>query len=120
MSYEMYKEIILDEYKNPSNFGEMEKPSHTAHLFNASCGDEFIIQLIVKDDIVTDIKFMGSGCAISTASCSLFFEEIKGKSVKKALALSKDDVLQMLGIPVSDGRMKCALFSFDLVHEALK
>ena len=120
MSYEMYKEIILDEYKHPNNFGEIEKASHSAHLFNASCGDEFTLQLIVKDNVISDIKFKGSGCAISTASCSLLFEEIKGKTVNEALALSKDDILKMLGVPISDGRLKCALFSIELIHEALK
>ena len=75
---ELYMEVILDHNKNPRNKGEIEDYTHSADGHNPLCGDRISIQIVVEDDVVTDASFIGSGCAISTASASILTETIKG------------------------------------------
>ena len=77
---DLYQETILDNYKNPKNFGAMEDASHRAYGDNPLCGDKLALHLKVRDGKVEDIRFKGTGCAISTASASLMTEAVKGKS----------------------------------------
>ena len=78
---DLYQEVILDHNKQPRNFGELEDSSHTADGHNPLCGDRLHITLQVEDDRVTDVRFEGTGCAISTASASLMTEAVKGKDL---------------------------------------
>ena len=75
---ELYMEVILDHNKNPRNKGEIEEYTHSANGHNPLCGDRISMQIVVENDIVTDASFLGSGCAISTASASILTETIKG------------------------------------------
>jgi nitrogen fixation NifU-like protein len=77
---DLYQEVILDHYKRPRNFGSIASPSHRAEGHNPICGDKLTVFLTIEDDRVADVRFHGSGCAISTASASLMTEAIKGKS----------------------------------------
>lgn len=112
-SLEMYKEQILDLFKNPIHFGKLENKTNEGHKHNPSCGDEFTVQLIVKDNKIVDAKFFGSGCAISTASACLFVDAIIGKSIEEAKAMTGEDVIKLLGIPVSASRVTCVTLSMD-------
>jgi nitrogen fixation NifU-like protein len=117
---EMYKEIILDNYRNPKNFGKLTKFDKEKEGNNPLCGDNLIIQLKLNKEIVTDVKFHGCGCAISMASASLLTESIKGKSIDEIKSLKKDHILKLLNIPISPARLKCALLSLQTLQEALK
>lgn len=87
---ELYKQVILDHNKSPRNFGVLDKYSHHAEGHNPLCGDEVDITLDVQDGVIKDIKFSGSGCAISKASASIMTTLIKGKTVDEAKKLFKE------------------------------
>lgn len=120
MSWEMYTEQILDLYRNPLNFGKIEGATHEGKGENPLCGDEVIIRLVIESGKVKDVRFEGVGCAISIASASLLTEEIKGKSVGEVEGFFSEDLVGLLGIPISSARMKCALLPLAAMKEALK
>ena len=117
---ELYLEVILDHNKNPRNNGTLEQYTHHAEGHNPLCGDDITIQLIIKKNQVKEIKFKGEGCAISIASASLLTEEIKGKTIKEILKLNQEDIMKLLMIPISPGRIKCATLSLKAVQGAIK
>tara|TARA_Y100000034_G_C6843293_1_gene381754 strand:+ start:921 stop:1283 length:363 start_codon:yes stop_codon:yes gene_type:complete len=116
----IYTENILDLYKNPKNKGQLENPTHQNHRNNPLCGDEITIQLIIKNKKIEEVKFQGQGCAISQASASLLTDKIKNMSIEDVKNLNKDDILNLLNIPISPGRLKCAVLSLDTIKGALE
>ena len=117
---DMYREHILELYKNPSNFGELKAPTHKHTSYNSICGDEINVQLIVKSGIVKDIKFSGSGCVISMVTSSILTDKIKGMAVSEIKKIKPEQVLELLKIKLNPARIKCALLSFEAVKGALK
>jgi len=117
---EMYREFILEHYKNPQNYGELKEATHTQEEYNPLCGDKITIQLIVKDNKISDIKFKGQGCAISMAAASLLTERIKGVDISEVEKLNRDDMMELLKIPVGPARIKCLLLGLEAVRRALK
>lgn len=115
MSSEIYKDIILDYYRNPRNFGDLPEPDVRAKDSNPLCGDIIEMQLKFKDGRVEDIRFKGKGCAISQASASMLTEHVKGKTLDEIKALSKADVLELLGIDPGPTRIKCALLGLKVL-----
>lgn len=95
---QLYKEIILDHYRNPRNQGELPPPATKTEGFNPLCGDEIEVYVLVEDGQVVDISIGGQGCSISQASASMMSAAVKGKSVDEALALS-DKFKAMMSIP---------------------
>lgn len=81
---ELYQEVIVDHGKNPRNFHELSCATHHANGFNRLCGDKLTLYIEVKDNVIKDISFVGTGCAISTASASLLTEVLKGKTIEEA------------------------------------
>ena len=118
---QMYREVILDHYKNPRGHGVLEGADAEAEGQNPLCGDEVAIYVAFAEDgeTIDEVKFSGRGCAISQASASLLTDEIKGKDVQDAESLTPDNVLELLGIEVSPARLKCALLSLDTLQHAL-
>ena len=108
---DMYREVILEHYKHPHNAGSLEWPDISHEEHNPLCGDRVRIDLKVEDGIITDVRFKGRGCAISQASASLLTDELRGKTLDQARAIGKDDVLELIGIPLDKNpvRIKCAL-----------
>mgnify|MGYP006000123435 CR=1 FL=1 len=92
---DLYQQLILDHGRDPRNFGPVENPTHTKEGYNPLCGDKITIYLDKTGDIITDLKFTGSGCAISMASASLMTQVLKGKSVKACDKLF-NDVIELL------------------------
>lgn len=117
---DMYTEMILDLYKNPRNKGTLENYTHKNSRNNPLCGDELTMQLTIEDNKIKDIKFEGQGCAISQASASLLTDKIKNMDLEKVKNLNKDDILEMLHIPISPGRLKCAVLSLDTIKGAIE
>lgn len=114
-----YREYILDHYRNPRNYGKLERPDAHAEDSNPLCGDQLAIDLQLDGEVVTAVRFQGRGCAISQASASMLSEMIEGKTVEEVVALGKDDVLDALGIPISPARTKCAFLSLRVLHRSL-
>jgi nitrogen fixation NifU-like protein len=116
---DFYRENILDHYKNPRNHGHIDHPSAVAEGVNPLCGDELSVELKVEDGIVTDVRYNGRGCAISQASASMLSDVVMGKPLDKLAGISKEDVLEELGIPLSPIRLKCAMLSVGVLKVAL-
>ena len=112
---ELYREYILDHYKNPRNFGRLENPDISHEEDNPLCGDVIGMDFKVKDGVIEDVRFHGRGCAISQASASLLTERLKGISLDDAKKIGKEDVLGELGIQISPARIKCALLSLKVL-----
>jgi len=114
---DIYKEIILDYYRHPRNFGKLEKFDIDAHDSNPLCGDEIEIQIVVDgDQKIQDIRYSGKGCAISQASASMLTELAKGKPLEWVKSLSKEEILKMLGNPeLGPSRVKCALLGMKVL-----
>jgi nitrogen fixation NifU-like protein len=115
MSSDIYKDIILDYYRNPRNKGDLPNPDVRTKDSNPLCGDIIEIQLKIKDDRVEDIRFQGKGCAISQAAASMLTEVVKGKTLDEVKALGKKDVLDLLGIDPGPTRIKCALLGLKVL-----
>ncbi|GAC1411745.1 MAG: SUF system NifU family Fe-S cluster assembly protein [Candidatus Velthaea sp.] len=116
---DFYKEYILDHYRNPRNFGHLESPDASAEDLNPLCGDTIRMELkLTTDGKVEDIKFSGKGCAISQASASMLTESIKGQKLEDVARLSKEVVLENVGIGISPTRMKCATLGLKVLKSA--
>ena len=120
MSAEMYREHILEHYRNPHNFGYLENPDKVHTEVNHVCGDSLTIQISLENEKIKEVRFNGHGCAISMASASLLTDDIKDKNIKEIKLLNKEYLLGLLKIPISHARLKCALLPLDALLAALK
>jgi nitrogen fixation protein NifU and related proteins len=116
MSDDIYREIILDHYRNPRNKGKVENADVTVHDSNPLCGDEIDIHLKVDEGVISDVKFEGKGCAISQASASMLTELVMGKDLKIVKDLKKEDILENIGLTnLGPARIKCALLALKVL-----
>jgi|SRR5689334_7761818 nitrogen fixation protein NifU and related proteins len=116
---DLYRENILDHYKNPRNSGHLHDPTVTAEGVNPLCGDELSVELLVEDGVVKDVRYNGRGCAISQAAASMISDAVKGRPVEEVERIGREDVLDELGIPLTPIRLKCALLSVGVLKVAL-
>ncbi|RXJ01800.1 SUF system NifU family Fe-S cluster assembly protein [Anaerobacillus alkaliphilus] len=133
----LYRQVIMDHYKNPRNRGELEGDSLTVNMNNPTCGDRIQLQMKVEDGKIADAKFIGEGCSISLSSASMMTQAVKGKSVEDALALSeifsnillgKDydedrfdlgDIEALQGVAKFPARIKCATLAWKAMEKGL-
>lgn len=115
---DFYRDYILDHYRQPRNFGHLERADAEAEDLNPLCGDQIRMQLKVDDGVVSDVRFSGKGCAISQASASMLTERIKGMKLSDVAKLSKEVVLEDVGIGISPTRMKCAMLGLRVLKSA--
>jgi nitrogen fixation NifU-like protein len=118
---QMYREVILDHYKNPRGHGLLEHPDAEAEGQNPLCGDEVSIYVSFADDgdTIDEVKFSGRGCAISQAATSMLTEMVKGRSATEVATLPKNELLEEIGIPLTPVRLKCALLGLSTLKLAL-
>jgi nitrogen fixation NifU-like protein len=118
---QLYREVILDHYKNPRGHGLLEDADAQAEGQNPLCGDEVSIYVAFDDDgdTIDEVKFSGRGCAISQAATSMLTEMVKGRSATEVATLPKDELLEEIGIPLTPVRLKCALLGLSTLKLAL-
>ncbi len=120
---DLYRELILDHYKNPRNFGHLEKPDAVMEENNVSCGDKIIMEIHFGEKkgkkIIRDVRFSGVGCAISQASASLLTEKVLGMPITDAMELTTGDILELLGTTLTPSRIKCATLGLEVLHKTI-
>jgi nitrogen fixation NifU-like protein len=118
---QLYRELILDHYKNPRNFGTIDPADAEAEGKNPLCGDEATITVAFADDgeTIRDVKFSGRGCAISQAATSMLTDLVKGRTAAEVAVLPKEELLDEIGIPLTPVRLKCALLGLTTLKVAL-
>src|SRR5437868_9876905 len=117
----MYREVILDHYKNPRGHGVLEDADAEAEGQNPLCGDEVSIYVAFGDDgdTIEEVKFSGRGCAISQAATSMLTEMVQGRKATEVATLDKDEPLDEIGIPLTPVRLKCAMLGLTTLKVAL-
>ena len=121
MSDQLYREVILDHYKNPRGHGALEDADVHAEGQNPLCGDEVTIYVRFAGDgeTIDDVGFEGRGCAISQAATSMLTELVKGRTASEVASLPKDELLEEIGIPLTPVRLKCAMLGLTTLKVAL-
>jgi nitrogen fixation NifU-like protein len=119
MEDQLYREIILEHFKNPLNYGIVSSPDFEIEDFNPLCGDEIKITGKIKNGKLIEIKFQSLGCAISKASASIMTESFLNESIDIILEKEPDDYLKLLEIELSPSRIKCALLGFSALKKSL-
>jgi nitrogen fixation protein NifU and related proteins len=114
----LYRDYILEHYKNPRNFGTLEPHDLEHHDHNPLCGDEMGVHIRVEGDKIADLRFHGQGCAISQAAASIASEELIGMDLESVAALDAEWVMDLLGIAISPTRRKCALLNLKVIRGA--
>ncbi|WP_152655119.1 Fe-S cluster assembly sulfur transfer protein SufU [Oceanobacillus sp. CFH 90083] len=131
----LYRQVIMDHYKNPRNRGTLEEGSVTVDMNNPTCGDRIQLQLDIQDGIVKDAKFQGEGCSISMASASMMTQAIKGLEVEAALEMSEmfsemmlgedidtedmGDIEALQGVSKFPARIKCATLAWKAMEKGV-
>jgi nitrogen fixation NifU-like protein len=117
---DLYRDEILEHYRNPHNFGTLSAPDAVQELANPLCGDRITLMLGINESgNIEEVAFTGRGCAISQASASMLTDQIRGMKLDEVVSLDRDAVLENLGIEISPARLKCALLSLQALRGAL-
>lgn len=120
MSLDIYAENIMDHFNSPRNRGEIKNSDIKHKEFNPFCGDQIELTVKLKNKEIQEIKFQGKGCSISQASASMLTELVKNKTTEEVKKLAKEDILDLLSIPIGPVRMKCALLALDTLQNGIK
>ena len=117
---DLYRDEILEHYREPHNFGTLPAPDAVHEGHNPLCGDRITMMLAVDETgTISDVAFSGRGCAISQASASMLTDEVRGRPLADIEAMTNQDILDLLGIEISPARLKCALLSLETMQHAL-
>lgn len=116
----IYREDLMEIYKDPVHRGTLAGATHESQGSNPACGDEITLQLKIADGRIIDAKFDGDACAVSVISTELLSEHIIGMTVAEAKALTKEKLLDLIGINLTTSRVKCAALALNALHGALE
>jgi nitrogen fixation NifU-like protein len=116
---QLYRELILDHYKNPRGHGLLESPDAQAEGQNPLCGDEVTVSLRFEGDTIAGVGFEGRGCAISQAATSMLTEIVVGRTAEDVAQMPKEELLEEIGIPLTPVRLKCAILGLGVLKVAL-
>jgi nitrogen fixation NifU-like protein len=117
---QLYRELILDHYKNPRNHGLLDPADAHAEGQNPLCGDEIAVTVrIGAGDVIEEVGFDGRGCAISQAATSMLGDLVKGRTAEQVAAMPSQELLDELGIPLTPVRLKCAILGLGVLKLAL-
>ena len=118
---QMYREVILDHYKNPHGHGAIEGADAQAEGQNPLCGDEvtIFVRFGADGETIDEIGFEGRGCAISQAATSMLTDLVKGRKAADVAVLPKEELLEEIGIPLTPVRLKCAILGLGVLKVAL-
>ncbi len=119
MDDDLYRQYILDHYRQPRNHGTLEHPDIHAADTNPLCGDRVALDLHMDGDRVSEVRFNGRGCAISQASASMLTEQIDGATLDELRAITPQDVFDMLGVEIGPARQRCALLALRVLHQGI-
>jgi nitrogen fixation NifU-like protein len=119
MMDDLYRQYILDHFREPRNYGAIEDADIHAADTNPLCGDRIALDLKLQDGRVKEVRFSGRGCAISQASASMLTEKIEGASLEELRSLTPQDVFDMLGVEIGPARQRCALLSLRVLHQGI-
>jgi nitrogen fixation NifU-like protein len=121
MDDQLYREIILDHYKNPRGHGMIEDADAEAEGMNPLCGDEVTIYVAFGEDgeTIDEVKFSGRGCAISQAATSMLMEMVEGKTATEVATMPRDELLEEMAVPLTPVRQRCALLGLTTLKVAL-
>ncbi len=120
MNSQLYREIILEHWKNPQNWGEVSNADFEISDYSPLCGDKIKITGKIKNGKVEDLKFTAEGCAISVASGSILTEELKDMNIEEIKNISQEDFLNLLEIDLTTSRIKCGLLPYSALQKAIK
>ena len=116
---QLYREVILDHYKNPRSHGLLDAPDAQAEGQNPLCGDEVTVSVRFDGDTIREVGFEGRGCAISQAATSMLTELVRGKTADEVARMPKEELLDEIGIPLTPVRLKCAILGLGVLKVAL-
>lgn len=116
----LYREIILEHWQNPQNYGIVQKPDFDVVEVNTTCGDEIRLTGKIANGKLVQVQFVSDGCAISKASASLFTEKIKNMKVSEIQKMTKEAVLKNLPVSITPARHNCALLCFRVLQKGLR
>jgi nitrogen fixation NifU-like protein len=116
---QLYREVILDHYKNPRSHGLLDAPDAQAEGQNPLCGDEVTVSVRFDGDTIGEVGFEGRGCAISQAATSMLTELVRGKTADEVARMPKEELLDEIGIPLTPVRLKCAILGLGVLKVAL-
>lgn len=117
---DVYRELILDHYKHPHNFGHLPHATGSNTQFNSACGDKITMEVEVDPiGVVVDVKFSGEGCAISQSSASMLTDLAKGKTKEEILKLTTADIFLLLNTELTASRVKCAVLPLEVLQKAV-
>ena len=123
MDNNIYRDLILDHYKNPRNFGHLEHASCTAEEYNSACGDRIVMEVELENRkskiAIRNIKFNGEGCAISQAAASMLTEKVKGMTKEEVMNITPEHIMEMLGTTLTPSRVKCALLPLEVLQKSI-
>lgn len=116
----LYQEILMDHYKHPRNYGSLDKYDFSSGQLNPSCGDSVIMQGIVENNFIKELKFTGKGCVISQATASLVTQAGKGKSIDEILQWDANYITELIGMQLGLLRLKCAMLPLQALQKGIR
>lgn len=120
MAFDMYQAHVLDHAKHPRHWGALAEPDAKARSSNPLCGDAMEVAVKISGDAIAGVGFSGEGCSISKAAASMVLEQAVGQTPEAVKALTLDDVLKLMGVPVNPARLKCAALGLETLQLALR